>query len=188
MTVAYAPPIPLVVQLQLLPNYAGPEQPLIPARGGDAGCDLYATEDVNLAPGQQITIPTGIAMAVPPGYEAQVRPRSGLAAKHGITVVNSPGTIDSGYRGEIAVILLNTRPTISREAIDALIDVIDHSSELPHFAEIQDLWTTENTLYIRKGDRIAQLVFAKFERPIVLVTAELSSSDRGTGGLGSTGT
>ncbi len=78
---------------------------------GAAGVDLLAAlgpeEVVSLAPGQRTLIPTGLAMAVPPGYEAQVRPRSGLAAKHGVTVLNSPGTIDADYRGEVKVILIN---------------------------------------------------------------------------------
>lgn len=78
------------------------------ARPGDAGADLYAATDVHLAPGERATVPTGLAIALPEGYAAFVNPRSGLAARHGITVVNAPGTIDAGYRGEIKVILLNT--------------------------------------------------------------------------------
>lgn len=74
-----------------------------------AGMDLYAVldDDLVLSPGQRVMVPTGIAIALPPGYEAQVRPRSGLAVKHGITLVNSPGTIDADYRGEISVIIIN---------------------------------------------------------------------------------
>ncbi|KAA9393454.1 dUTP diphosphatase [Kocuria coralli] len=78
------------------------------ARPGDAGMDLRARTDVVLQPGQRALIPTGIAIAVPAGWAGFVNPRSGLAAKHGITVVNAPGTVDSGYRGEIKVTLLNT--------------------------------------------------------------------------------
>lgn len=74
---------------------------------GDAGFDLHSAEDVELAPGERKIISTGLKMAVPPGFEAQVRPRSGLAAKHGISVVNTPGTVDSGYRGIVGVILIN---------------------------------------------------------------------------------
>ncbi|MGQ9496903.1 MAG: dUTP diphosphatase [Desulfotomaculales bacterium] len=76
---------------------------------GAAGLDLYAavTEDVSLAPGERRLVPTGIQVAIPPGYEAQIRPRSGLALKHGITLLNTPGTIDSDYRGEIQVIVIN---------------------------------------------------------------------------------
>jgi len=85
------------------------------ARPGDAGADLSAAEGVILAPGQRATIPTGVAIALPEGYVGFVVPRSGLAARHGITVVNSPGTVDSGYRGELRVTLLNTDPTESYE-------------------------------------------------------------------------
>ena len=81
------------------PSYAHP---------GDAGADLVSTEAVTLAPGERRTVGTGVSIALPDGYVALVVPRSGLAAKHGITVVNTPGTIDAGYRGEIRVILLNT--------------------------------------------------------------------------------
>src|SRR5690606_14120709 len=95
------------VLLQLLdpelpePTYAHP---------GDAGADLVAREDVVLAPGERALVPTGVAIALPDGYVALVHPRSGLATKHGITIVNAPGTVDAGYRGEIAVTLLNTDP------------------------------------------------------------------------------
>ncbi|HEU0205372.1 MAG TPA: dUTP diphosphatase [Pseudolysinimonas sp.] len=78
------------------------------AHPGDAGADLVSTEDVTLAPGQRATVGTGVSIALPAGYVALVVPRSGLAANHGITVVNTPGTVDAGYRGEIKVILLNT--------------------------------------------------------------------------------
>jgi dUTP pyrophosphatase len=87
-----------------LPSYAHP---------GDAGADVCAAEDVVLAPGQRALVGTGIAIAVPEGFAAFVHPRSGLAAKHGITIVNTPGTIDSGYRGEVKVCLLNTDPVES---------------------------------------------------------------------------
>jgi len=95
------------VLLQLLdpelpePTYAHP---------GDAGADLVARTEVVLAPGERALVPTGIAIALPDGYVALVHPRSGLATKHGITIVNAPGTVDAGYRGEIAVTLLNTDP------------------------------------------------------------------------------
>src|SRR6266699_4031200 len=82
-----------------LPSYAHP---------GDAGADLVAAQDVELAPGERALVPTGVAIALPPGYAAFVHPRSGLAARHGVTVVNAPGTVDAGYRGGIKVTLLNT--------------------------------------------------------------------------------
>lgn len=81
------------------------------AHPGDAGADLVATETVELGPGDRVTVGTGTAIALPDGYVAFVVPRSGLAAKHGITIVNTPGTVDAGYRGEIRVILLNTDAT-----------------------------------------------------------------------------
>ncbi|QYC43638.1 Deoxyuridine 5'-triphosphate nucleotidohydrolase [Nonomuraea coxensis DSM 45129] len=81
------------------PSYAHP---------GDAGADLYAAEDVELAPGERAVVGTGLAIALPDGYAAFVHPRSGLAARHGVTLVNAPGTVDAGYRGEIRVTLINT--------------------------------------------------------------------------------
>ncbi|MEV4468209.1 dUTP diphosphatase [Nonomuraea sp. NPDC049504] len=78
------------------------------AHAGDAGADLYAVEDVELQPGERAVVGTGVAIALPDGYAAFVHPRSGLAAKHGVTLVNAPGTVDAGYRGEIRVTLINT--------------------------------------------------------------------------------
>jgi dUTP pyrophosphatase len=83
------------------------------AKAGDAGIDLYSRIDFTLAPGERSLIPTGIAIALPPGFVALVHPRSGLALKHGISMVNTPGTIDAGYRGEIQVILINHDPSES---------------------------------------------------------------------------
>jgi dUTP pyrophosphatase len=85
-----------------VPGYAHP---------GDAGADLVAAEDVKLPPGGRAVVSTGVAVAVPEGYAAFVHPRSGLAARHGVTLVNAPGTVDAGYRGEIRVVLINTDPT-----------------------------------------------------------------------------
>ena len=121
-----------------------------------AGMDLRALLDapVTLAPGARALIPTGIKMALPDGYEAQIRPRSGLAYKHGVTVLNSPGTIDADYRGEIGVILVN----LSQE-------------------EVQ----------IAPGERIAQLVIARYEQAQWETVEVLEESSRGAGGFGSTG-
>ncbi len=80
------------------------------AHAGDAGADLVARDDVELLPLRRATVPTGVSLALPDGYAAFIHPRSGLAARHGITIVNAPGTVDAGYRGEIAVTLLNTDP------------------------------------------------------------------------------
>jgi dUTP pyrophosphatase len=89
------------------------EDAVLPSQAydGDAGLDLSACDRHELAPGARAVVPTGLAVAVPPGYAGFVQPRSGLAAKHGITIVNTPGLVDSGYRGEVNVVLLNTDPT-----------------------------------------------------------------------------
>ena len=120
---------------------------------GDAGADVYAIAEVILQPLNRAAIPTGLAVDIPIGYEIQVRPKSGLALKHGVTVLNSPGTIDAGYRGEIQVIVIN----LGTEAYTCV-----------------------------KGQKIAQLVL----KPVIqaqYIEGELGSSDRGTGGFGSTG-
>ncbi|MEJ1230021.1 MAG: dUTP diphosphatase [Galbitalea sp.] len=91
--------IEVLISAARLPEYAHP---------GDAGADLHAAEGIELAPGQRATVGTGVSIALPDGYVGFVVPRSGLAARHGITIVNSPGTVDAGYRGEIRVTLLNT--------------------------------------------------------------------------------
>ena len=122
-----------------------------------AGMDLRAVvtgEPIVLAPLQRTIVKTGLFIELPVGHEAQVRPRSGLAAKFGITVLNAPGTIDADYRGEIGVILVN----LSQEPF-----TIEH------------------------GDRVAQLVIAKHERADWTIADELSETDRGAGGFGSTG-
>jgi len=129
-----------------LPAYAHP---------GDAGADLMTTVDLTLAPGERALVPTGISIALPEGYVALVHPRSGLAARHGISIVNAPGTIDAGYRGEIKVLLVN------------------HDQTQP--------------VELRRGDRIAQLVFQRVERAILTEVDALPESVRGIGGYGSTG-
>ena len=130
----------------ILPTYAhGPQE--------DAGLDLHAFEDVVLEPGTPALVPTGLAIELPPGYEAQIRPRSGLALKHAITLPNSPATIDPGYRGEIRVILLNL-------------------GRAPY--------------QIHAGDRIAQMVIARYEA-VEWEETDLAASERGTGGFGSSG-
>jgi dUTP pyrophosphatase len=111
------------------------------AHPGDAGADLYARQDVALAPGQRALVPTGVAIALPAGYAALVHPRSGLAAKHGITLVNAPGTIDAGYRGEILVNLLNTDSsqafTITRG--DRIAQLVIQRVSEAHFVEVESL-------------------------------------------------
>jgi dUTP pyrophosphatase len=115
-----------------LPGYALP---------GDAGADLCAAEDVELAPGERAIVRTGIAIALPAGYAAFVHPRSGLAARHGVMIVNAPGTIDSGYRGEIKVILLNTDPArpVSLRRGDRVAQLVVQRVEHVRFREVTAL-------------------------------------------------
>jgi len=108
---------------------------------GDAGADLFAAVDVELAPGQRAVVPTGVAIALPGGYAAFVHPRSGLAARHGVTIVNAPGTVDAGYRGEIRVTLLNTdadHPVAFRRG-DRIAQLVVQRVELPVFHEVERL-------------------------------------------------
>lgn len=121
---------------------------------GSAGLDIKSIEKLTINPGERKLVKTGLFLEIPEGYEVQVRPRSGLALKKGITVLNSPGTIDADYRGEVGVILINH----SDESYDIII-----------------------------GDRIAQMVFAKVEQADWLETEEMSETERGEGGFGSTG-
>lgn len=121
-----------------------------------AGLDLRANleEDITLQPMERRLVPTGLSIALPEGYEAQVRPRSGLALKHGITLLNTPGTIDADYRGEIGVIMVNLSDT---------------------------------SFNIADGDRIAQLVIARYEQAEWEAVEALDSTERGDGGFGHTG-
>jgi dUTP pyrophosphatase len=145
------------VQLQQLPHGHGLPLPAYQSAGA-AGLDLLAAvpegAPVMLEPGKHALVPTGLIIALPPGYEAQVRPRSGLAARHGVTVLNAPGTIDADFRGELGVLLINhgTAP----------------------FA-------------IRRGERIAQLVIAPVTQVELISVKSLPTTDRGSGGFGSTG-
>ncbi len=115
-----------------LPAYAHP---------GDAGADLLTTVDVTLVPGERALVPTGIAIALPQGYVALVHPRSGLAARHGLSVVNSPGTIDAGYRGEIKVLLINHDPyePIELRRGDRIAQLVIQRYEQAHFTEVAEL-------------------------------------------------
>ncbi len=111
------------------------------AHPGDAGADLYAREDVELAPGRRALVPTGVAIALPAGYAAFVHPRSGLAARHGISLVNAPGTIDAGYRGEIWVNLLNTdsRDTFTITRGDRIAQLVVQRVSEACFVEVESL-------------------------------------------------
>jgi len=115
-----------------LPSYAHP---------GDAGADLVTAVDVTLAPGERALVPTGIAMAVPQGYVALVHPRSGLAARHGLSIVNTPGTIDAGYRGEVKVLLVNLdprEPVVLRRG-DRVAQLVVQRVETVGFVEVDAL-------------------------------------------------
>lgn len=111
------------------------------AKEGDAGADLMTTVDVVLAPGERVTVPTGVAIALPPGHAAFVHPRSGLAARHGLTVVNAPGTVDSGYRGEIQVTLLNTDTSAELRLTrgDRIAQLVVQRVERASFVEVAQL-------------------------------------------------
>jgi len=111
------------------------------AKGGDAGADLVTRIDVSLAPGERKLIPTGIAIALPDGYAAFVHPRSGLAIKHGVSMVNAPGTVDAGYRGELQVILINhdRHETVSFSRGDRIAQLIIQKVERAEFIEVSEL-------------------------------------------------
>ncbi len=111
------------------------------AKGGDAGADLVTTIDFTLQPGERKLIPTGISIALPDGYVALVHPRSGLAIKHGVTLVNTPGTIDAGYRGEIACILINHDATesVSFSKGDRIAQLLIQKVERANFIEVEEL-------------------------------------------------
>jgi dUTP pyrophosphatase len=111
------------------------------AHPGDAGCDLFAAADVELKPGQRAVVGTGVAIALPDGYAAFVHPRSGLAAEHGVTIVNAPGTVDAGYRGEIKVILLNTdiERSVHLQRGDRIAQLVIQRVVMPVFLEVETL-------------------------------------------------
>ncbi|QRY63953.1 dUTP diphosphatase [Gordonia sp. PDNC005] len=125
------------------------------AHPDDAGVDLYAASDLELEPGRRALVGTGIAIALPVGTVGLIHPRSGLAARAGLSIVNTPGTIDAGYRGEIKVCLINHDP--------------------------------DDTISIRRGDRIAQLLVQRVELPDLIEVDELDDTVRGDGGYGSSG-
>ena len=129
---------------------------LAPAKAhpDDAAYDLKARTDVELAVGKSTLVPTGLFLELPVGFEAQVRHRSGLALKHNLSLTNSPGTIDAGYRGEVGVIMFNPGPAVFQ---------------------------------VRRGDRIAQMVIAELAAVELVPAEELSETQRGAGGFGSTG-
>jgi dUTP pyrophosphatase len=152
---SYHPLVTIEVRIRRLAHAEGLPLPTY-ATDGAAGADLRAAVELELilGPGERTAVPTGLVVEIPAGYEGQVRPRSGLAIRSGLTVVNAPGTIDSDYRGELKVLMVN----LGSEAVS-----IEH------------------------GDRIAQLLVAPVTRAVFVESDELSASDRGDGGFGSTG-
>ena len=142
------------IRLRTLAHFDGLDLPAY-ATDGAAGMDVQAAveDQTILAPGDRLAVPTGLAMAIPAGFEVQVRPRSGLALRHGLTIANAPGTIDSDYRGEVKIILIN----LGKEEVA-----------------------------ISRGMRIAQLVVAPVSRAGLALVDGLGSTDRGSGGFGST--
>jgi dUTP pyrophosphatase len=147
--------VTVALKLKRLPHGEGLPLPAYQTEQA-AGADVHAALDgpVMLQVGRWAAIPTGFCYEIPPGYEMQVRPRSGLAAKHGVTVLNAPGTIDADYRGELKVLLINH----SREPFE-----------------------------IQRGERIAQVIVAPVSRATFTEVGELSDTQRGAGGFGSTG-
>ena len=111
------------------------------AKPGDAGADLTTRVDVTLAPGERKLVPTGISIALPNGYVALIHPRSGLAIKHGVTMVNSPGTVDAGYRGELQLILINHDVTqvVSFKKGDRVAQLVIQKVEMAEFIEVANL-------------------------------------------------
>ena len=130
-----------VALLRLDPGVPAPQY----ARDGDAGADLATTENVEIAPGERVLVGTGVALALPAGWVGLVHPRSGLAARHGLTIVNAPGTVDSGYRGEIKVCLLNTDPrhTIALRRGDLIAQLVVQRVAQARFDEVQRLPSSE---------------------------------------------
>ena len=143
------------IQLRTLAHFDGLDLPAY-ATDGAAGMDVQAAveDQTILAPGERLAVPTGLAMAIAAGFEVQVRPRSGLALRHGLTIANAPGTIDSDYRGEVKSMLINRG---------------------------------KDEVAISRGMRIAQLVVAPVSRAGLALVDSLRSTDRGSGGFGSTG-
>jgi dUTP pyrophosphatase len=129
-------------QVEVLITRLDPELPLPQyAKPGDAGADIVSRIDITLAPGERALVPTGIAIALPDGYVALVHPRSGLAIKHGVTMVNSPGTVDAAYRGELQIILINHDPNqaVSFKRGDRIAQLIIQKVERAEFIEVSQL-------------------------------------------------
>lgn len=174
-----------VVKVEILEHC--PETRLTRGSDGAAGLDLAAAASTILRPGERVMMPTGIKLEIPKGVEAQVRPRSGLAIKKGLTVINTPGTIDSDFRGEIMVLLHNTNPVIKAEHWWEMLAAVHNQTKDEDIALRFMNWIEQNTIQIARGDRVAQLVFATYEVPELDFTNQLTETARGEGGFGSSG-
>lgn len=150
----------------ILPRYANP---------GDAGMDVYAAEDITILPGETVIVPTGLKLAIPEGYEIQVRPRSGVSFKTPLRIPNSPGTIDSGYRDELGIIVNNSSDMECNQNSDIRFTLDEKGNK-------------KGPYIIRKGDRIAQIVLQVVPKMVLTKVSSVKNigTDRG-GGFGSTG-
>ena len=131
-----------MTNLQVLITRLDPTLPLPHyAKGGDAGADIYSRIEITLAPGERALVPTGISIALPDGFVALVHPRSGLAIKHGVTMVNAPGTVDAGYRGELQCILINHDPkeSVTFHHGDRIAQLVFQRVERAEFIEVSSL-------------------------------------------------
>jgi len=158
------------------------------ARPGDAGFDFIASEDVLVQPGETVKVKTGLAFAIPEGYELQVRPRSGISLKTKLRISNAPGTIDSGYRGEVAILVDNialpTYEWVNNSLQQQQSDTALTTSNEPVAV---NGGCAAGAYLIRKGDRIAQGVLAEVPEAQFEQVAELDETVRGAGGFGSSG-
>lgn len=158
----------------ILPEYAKP---------GDSGMDIYAAEDVIIRPGETVVVPTGLKMAIPEGYEIQVRPRSGISLRTPLRITNSPGTIDSGYRDELGIIVNNSSKSYHGDNDYGKNDYGDNE-----LITLESKGNKQGAYIIKKGDRIAQIVLQKVPRMRFTIVDSVKNigNDRG-GGFGSTG-
>lgn len=172
----------------LLPAYAKP---------GDAGMDVCAAEDVIIRPGETVIIPTGLKLAIPEGYEVQVRPRSGISLKTPLRIPNAPGTIDSGYRDELGIIMTNTSESSNYDS-DAPEIITTEGNEsgsdccfpelMGKLLTLDSIGNQKGTYRIRKGDRVAQLVLQVVPRMQLTAVASVADIGRNRGGgYGSSG-
>ncbi|MEW4281789.1 dUTP diphosphatase [Priestia megaterium] len=168
------------------------EDAVIPkyAHEGDAGFDIVASEDVIIEPGETKIVPTGLAIALPPGYEAQIRPRSGITVKTKLRV--QLGTIDAGYNGEIGIIVDNIAPIVFETVKDEEGKRFESFTssviyDIKHTFVKTDGEYIDGAYLVRKGDRLAQIVINQVEQVQFSIVEELDKTERGAGGFGSSG-